>query len=282
MRRRRGKERMVRSRWTATLMVLASLACGPEHRARKWITPLLDVNCGSMQLRFEERGEFTGFPSGASFYTPTLSINKGAGWQVVDQVGSHSGPFGYPKLLPASAKFRVYPLASDRYTVDPYWYPTWDIFIDPKLVNDDDYRTIASCIASNLADIDRVYDTKREPDNNFELSTQRRYRVSSIIHHAHDERFTFPERVALGVLWECPGGDLFLKTEPPDWIVMCSTKERFCDLIGRVSNDQSAIVLVPPKNPGLVRMAGPQWKEKYGSCRDSSGRGLYDVLKPGE
>ena len=262
-------------RFTAALAAVASLvACG----AKKWTNPVAEIRCGATTLRFEERVEDMGFPSGAIFFHPALLMNDGHGWKVVDDAGSHDSPAALSSFLPAGASLHVFQGAANRWD-DRYHTPPWTLYVDPKAITLAEYAGVTSCIDANVDAIDAAWDRKRRPEENFDLSTERRRRVDSIVHIAYD-RFHYPERVALGAIWDCPGGK-FLRTETPDLVTLCSPDD-MCGVIGRVSEDQKSIALYAWQDliPFVQRITGTNYRAFYGTCRDSAGRSFYDALKP--
>lgn len=264
---------------------MVSALCLAGCGSKKWTTPIATIDCGTMKLRFEERGIDRGFPSGARSFIPALLMNQGAGWQLVDDIGVHEGPSGYSSLLPPTSGFHVFARSPNGESEDDYHHPPWVIYANPSEINDAQYTALSACIETNLAAIDAAWEKERDPKENFDLATDRRVRISSILHLAHDQPVTanhsFAARRTTDVLWNCPDGT-FIKATPPDALDLCSESADVCGQIGRVSRDQTRARLYPWSYliPATQRVTGPGYEDFYGSCRDAAGRSLYDTLKP--
>lgn len=272
-------------RWFAAAALIAALlipACGGAP-SRKWTTPVLDVDCGgNLKLHFEERGEFMGFPAGAQFFDPVLLMDNGSGWKTVATLTGAS-PSAYSSLLPANARLHRFEKTKSA-AEGSYHRRAWPMYIDPAVVSDAQYDRVCACLDANLASIDAAWDKPRDPNENFELSTERRPWLESAVHIAYDPRFVTIDRTTLGVRWECPDGS-FIKTEPPHVLSWVSIKDDVTGVIGWISDDQKHAELFPESKvglPALRRTSRGRQREYYGTCRDARGRSLYETLAPAE
>ena len=271
---------MRRTAWAAPLGALALAGCG----VREWTTPIATVDCGTTKLRFEEHGSYLGFPAGSWSFTPALLMNQGDGWKLVDGRGAHEGPSGYDSLLPSTSGFHVFVRPPGRARQDDDVHSPWVIYANPSEIDDAHYSALSACIETNLAAIDAAWEKKRYPERFFEQATDRRLRITSIIHLAHDPLVgagrSYEDRTTNEVRWDCPGG-AFIRATPPDSLELCK-RGVACGQIGRISEDQTSARLYPWSYliPAAKRMTGPEYKAFYGKCVDSAGRSFYDVLKP--
>jgi hypothetical protein len=245
---------------------------------KQWTTPVADVDCGGFKLRFEEQGKYLAAPVGSHYFRPALKMNDGSGWVAIEENAMYEPACGYSSLLPASARFHPFPVTPER-TEDPYHHPPWTLYVDPAKIAPARYDAICACIDRNIATIDGAWDKPRDPAANFDLSTDRRFRLASALHVAFDSRFAQPDRTTLGMRWECPGGT-FIKTETPNMLVFCSIEERVTGIIGHVSADQKHAELWDASKliPVIQRTTGGHYREFYGQCRDSAGKSLYATL----
>lgn len=247
----------MRRAWLAVVLVL--VAC-----ERTWTTPVAEVNCGSMKLRFEERGRDRGWPSGSVSFTPALLMSSGSGWKTIDGNGSNMDPSAYARLMPAAARFHLFP-GADRWSQD-LEVRHWVLFLDPAIVDGAQYEAVSQCIDANFAAIDAAWGRKRPPDGDYE--EERRPHLIGMLRMQHRWDFTSGVQPTLGKRWECPDRT-FIKTSPPFDLSHCDATS--CTEIAEIRDGGTTVAFQP-------RFAAR--REFYGTCRDANGRLLYEDLTP--
>jgi hypothetical protein len=244
---------------------------------------LLELTCGAQRLRFEETMEEN---TSATTRQAWLLRASGPGWEKVDQALAVRGfgPETFSRLLPPDVAFHAIPFDAGRPQGNDR--PGWMVFIDPAHVSRPDYDGLAACLAANALAIDRAVNHYPQ--------------ITGTLYTAHDDGFWRCGGRTLGARWECADRQGYIKTvmnETEGQLLLCRPRsapspgqtappvieglsERRLTM-GVLSTDQTAVFLREPTSYERESvLSGEDPKRYYATCRDASGKGLFDVLKP--
>jgi len=289
--------------WSVASLVLVA-ACGMGVKEASYT--LLDLDCGTVKLRFQEkvRSDFN-----HTQWDETTLLGRASGWVALSAGQGNADAYNrvgaepFSRLLPASAGFRAFPF-DDKRPRGRTWTPGggmaarpgWALYVDPAVVSRTEYDAVASCLASHTAEVDRAFESV-PPIQDPELKKEARAhprpasQLSSVVYSAWDGQLGRCGPRTLGARWTCGDGKGYVKTvvgrtnavllcapEAPPGMVTVNGLEME---LGQISEDQRTLWLVPPCTKcyaytALVGNGSPM--KYYASCRDPSGQRLTDAF----
>ncbi|OGR66460.1 MAG: hypothetical protein A2X30_04720 [Elusimicrobia bacterium GWB2_63_16] len=241
------------------------------------------VDCGELRLQFEIN-EFRGPPDMPLSHFPKLYLLRSGLPRVeVDKLYARNR-IEIPDLLEPEADFHFFPPLNGKDRAVPARHHLRDIFVDPQVFSAGDYDRIKACLDKNLPAIDAAFDRPM-----FGGDYVPAHRLRSIVYRRYEDDYSFCGDEVLGKRFDCYGGQAYIKTTLPNGLQLCrpgSVVTNSLDLIGRISRDQRSAQLRAPGSGGpanhpdygLKALAGPDWKGFYGTCRDASGKNIFDYF----
>ncbi len=281
----------MRASGLALAVVLSAGCAAPPDR----VDHLAQVDCGAgLTLRFEETRHVANRLAGVTAHEAALLVSEGTGWRVVDRSDHYEGPEAYSRLLSADLGARVFPLGERGPREE---HAPWGVFADPAVLDPARYTRLAACLEQHLPEIDRAFDQPREPGEPL-YGSERRRRLSSIVRARYDAGFELCGPRDLGPRWTCADGKGYVKMvpeahfpvrlcslepEPPPRLPFFLRTESFPHgmALASLSGDQSSLTLAEPQETSheyKTLLAGRDTRAYYADCRDSAGRGLFEVL----
>jgi len=274
-------------------VLFAATGCGEAKPDR--VDTLIELSCGPLQVRFQERTKTINSMAGVYDFTEFLQIDSGSGFRLVDSAGRtgssghRGGPEAFSRLLPKELAFRAYPFDDSTRPETP-GRSRWGLFVDPKAATREEYDIVAACIGQNLTAIDAAFDAPRATGGTPGDSDQRR-QISSIVYAAYHDEMNMCGRETVGARWECPGGG-YVKTrlETPELILCAAQQKRSTPFVtflpvgmavGALAPDQKTLKLWKPdpsSHDYRTLLEGKDERAYYASCRDRAGRGLFETL----
>jgi len=271
----------------ATLLVnFALLACAPPPDR---IDVILDIDCGPVKLRFQERRHVVDSFAGVVSYASEFLVDGGSGYRVADTAGHREGPEAYSTLLDPSVGYSKFPLDLDRRPRGASRSP-WGLFVDPAAVPRAAYDRTAPCLAGRLDAIDAAFMKPRREGEPVSDPDQRR-QITSIVYTAYRGEFETCGEPTLGSRWSCPGG-AYIKTALSPRPILCAQNQPLSTTsvttfpigmnVGEISMDQKSITIwEPDRNSHDYRaIEGMDPVVFYAQCRDARGRGFLEVFAP--
>ena len=140
-------------------------------------SPILDLDCSKLKLRFEERGRLT-FET--SYWSEVLLIDKGSGWVDLSEMGVSAD--SYPTLL---AK-REFPFDDERPGANPLDRSYSSIIVSQKSASRADFDAISGCLAKNIVAIDHAFLAARpelDAAHVYEFQAARRPQLIAIFYY---------------------------------------------------------------------------------------------------
>jgi hypothetical protein len=267
--------------------LLLAVALGLQGCETRTTTVLLDLACGPLKLRFEERARDS---ISVTLWNEVLLYDRGAGWVEIDDNHYHrAGPERLPRLLGAELAFHAFPFDEKKRPADGSYYgrSRWGIFADPARVSRADHDAIAACLQSRLPDIDRAL-ANRPGSPSLDAWPDRRPQISSMVRVAFDPEYRLCGPKTLGQRWECAGGG-YVKTRIGDDepFILCTAKPRgggFVPngmVVGDLSPDGRSVVLRPPDRTSdeyEKLLQGKDLRAYYATCKDGTGRGFLEAF----
>lgn len=265
------------------ILVVASLVCLAACGRNNFET-VIDLDCGEMKLQFEEN-EFYGPPDMPLSHFPKLYMTMGGLPRVKVDSLYHGGVLEAYQLLAPEDKFLLFPAVDGKARPKADKYHPRDIFVDPAVFSPGQYDRIKACLAKNLPAIDAAFDRPLFKDGYVSS-----LRLRSVIYRKYEDNYRFCGDKVLGKRFNCYGGQAYIKTTTPRDLQLCrpgTTNTNMVDHIGRISGDKRSMQLRGPGSAGpsahplygLKSLAGPDWKGFYETCRDASGKNIFDYFK---
>jgi hypothetical protein len=252
-------------------------------------TTILDVDCGTLKLRFEERFHSLLLSNTQpDTWEHALLLDKGLWrWALVSKVDAgtragaalETGVESFARFLQPEVAYHELPLSGERSGVMSF-SRHWSVFVDPALVSRKQYDAIAACLATNATAVDRAFVAR---------ATGPRAQLSSVLYSAHDPQFSYCGARTLGARWECAQGS-YIKTRlgaDKGPLVLCVADAQTSALkieiaLGEISADRKGVFLRDPEaSPETIRalFAGRPARDYYARCRDASGKGFFDAFE---
>ncbi len=265
------------------ILLLAALFCFTACYRNNFET-VIELDCGGMKLQFEEN-EFAGPPDMPLSHFPKLYLAANGLPRVRVDSLYHGGVLEAYGLLAPEDKFYLFPAVDGKARPRADKYHPRDIFVDPAVFSPDQYEGIKACLSKNISAVDSAFDRPLFKDGYVSS-----LRLRSIIYRSYEDSYRFCGDKVLGKRFDCYGGQAYIKTTTPLSLQLCragSDNTNMADLIGRISADQRSVQLRGPGSSGpadhplygLKALAGPDWRGFYETCRDSSGKNIFDYLK---
>jgi hypothetical protein len=277
----------------ALLALGASAAC-TKHETRV----LLDLDCGSLKARFEERAEKS---FGNTTWDLLLLVERGRRFEEVDRADHRGGPEKYSRLLPSEMGFRAFAFDDARPRDESYNRSSlWGVFAKPSVLSRTEYDALASCLAGNAKAIDDAL-ASRPGEGSLSAWPDRRPQISSIVRAAYDREYDLCGPKTVGARWTCGAGEGYIKTRlgtsGGGSFILCTAEPRKSGRLGSLTvtyipngmvvgtdaADQGAVFLAKPDTHSYeyeTLLAGKDVKAYYASCRDASGRAFFETFKP--
>ena len=256
---------------------------------------LLDLACGPLKLRFEEK---TTSNISVTLWNEVLLRESGGKWVPVGPLGvgyGHGfGPETFSRLLAPDLAYHAIPFDQARPRNDRR--PGWTVFVDPATVTRGDYEAISACLASNAAGIDHALGATRRDGGTPSDSAFRYLQVTGTIYGRYDEGFARCGGQTLGVRWDCADRRAYIKTIAYDQIGQL----RLCQIdptpapgqtpfplmgsgdmtVASITDDQVWIYLQEPTSWEREKaLHGQDARTYYATCRDAAGKTIFDAFK---
>jgi hypothetical protein len=189
------------------------------------------------------------------------------------------GPETFSRVLGPAPPFHAVPFDDQRKPTRVYSGCT--VFVDPARVTRADYDALSSCLAANALAIDRALGVRDGMRDSQDPAPQ----IAGTLYSRREAGYSHCGGATLGTRWDCAGGRSYLKTvmgrdgqivtcpvtpAPPPGASPLPASVVDPLVVGKLSGDQAWIHLTQPAST----------RKYFATCRDSTGKTLFDTFKP--